>query len=328
VTPSPAEVFTVESPLDADESEYAGLVPLAPLASMEQSPITPVFNADLALVRSVVEAVGGGSQVCWAAAVVEAETGRQLVVTTDRGRWLPAAAVLPADAVLPWSHPQAAHWEGLRDPARVIVEYTAAVGGHITALASTYSAAPAVAAGVPWVFADASEQAHPELVGGEVVTRFELQVVKHHRAQVAAIGTPVDQRAKALWVALDADTKLGGGMPDRRALIDVLSAGAGRLGDLRWVTSHDWGPVEAAYQELGERQRTALDDCRDVPVGEVDTGSAARELLAQLCATEALLAVRNPVPERAVRDAVYAWTLATSIPRDEPVSPVSPANAV
>ncbi len=311
-------------PEEFDESaESMALMPISPITPEVLSPVTPMFSEDLAFVRTVVEAAGGGHEVAWAAAIVETESSRQLMVTADRGRWLPPGAVLPADVVLPWNHPDAQRWEGLRDPARVIIEYAAAVGGQVHAIATTYSTAPAVAAGVPWAFADGTDRPHPEMVGGAVVTRFELQVRQGHRAQVAAITSPVDQRAQALWVALDADARLGG-VPGRSAMIKALAAHPDRLGDLRWVHNHDWAAVETVYEDLREQQRAAQEACRDVPVGDVHTGGAARGLVAQMCATEALLAVHNPDPERAVRDAVYAWTVATSIPRELKKSPLTP----
>lgn len=306
----------------------SGLVPLAPAPAVE-SPIAPIFNEDLARVQAVVEAAGGASQVSWAAGIVVTGAGRQLVVTSDRGRgWLPSGAVLPANVVLPWSHPDSSRWEGLRDPARVIVEFAAAVGGRIAALASTHSSAPAVAAGVPWVFADGTEQAHPELVGGLMVTRFELQVPQRHRANVKSIEDPFSQRERALWVALDADSRAGGSMPARSALLAGLHARHERIGDLRWVNSLDWGSLEEAHREVCVLERAGRVDVRDEAVGSVNTGGTNRSLLVQAYAAEAVLALRNPVAERALMDAVYSWSLLLEIPlaaKVSPVNPVSPA---
>lgn len=311
--------------LSAAQLAESGLVPLMPTPAVE-SPIAPVFNEDLARVQAVVEAAGGASQVLWAAGIVITGAGRQLVVTSDRGRgWLPAGAVLPADVVVPWSHPDSFRWEGLRDPARVIVEFAAAVGGRISALASTHSSAPAVAAGVPWVFADGTEQAHPELVGGLMVTRFELQVPQRHRANVRSIEDPFSQRQKALWVAMDADSRAGS-MPARSAVLAGLHAGHQRIGDIRWVNSFDWAALEEAHREVCAQERASRVDVRDEAVGAVNTGGANRGLLAQAYAMEAVLALRNPVAERALMDAVYSWTLLLEIPPAPKVSPVNPVS--
>jgi hypothetical protein len=290
-----------------------------------QSPIAPVFNDDLSRVQTVVEAAGGAAEVGWAAAVVVMDEQRHLVVTSDRGRgWMSAGAVLPAEAVSPWSHPLSARWVGIRDPARVIVEYAAAAGGQIAALASTHSSAPPLAAGVPWAFAGGTVQAHPELLGGLVITRFELQVPAKRRSQVAEIVDPVEQRQRALWVAVDAEARVGALGGSRSAVLAELAAHPGRVGDLRWVNSLDWGAVEAGYRDLRERERAARVDVRDVAVGAVDTRGAGSVEFARALAAEAVLALRHPVALSALQDAVYAWTRLLEMSLSKPVSPIKP----
>lgn len=303
--------------------ENAGLV--VPPTESSVSPIAPAFNEDLAVVRSVVEAAGGAPEVSWAAAVVIANGERYLVATSDRGRgWMPAAAMLPAHVVFPWSHPAAARWEGLRDPARVLVEFAAAAEGRIVALASTYSTSPpAVASGVPWVFADGTDRSHPELFSGQMATRFDLQIPAGRRAEIAAITDPVEQRTQALWVAVDADTRAGR-LAGRSAVLTGLSAHPGRVDEARWVSSFDWAAVEAAYRDACERERAARVDVRDVAMGAVETAGAGRAEMAQVLATEAALALRHPVAITALRDAVYAWTRLLEIPRAQPESPITP----
>jgi len=289
------------------------------------SPIAPAFNEDLAVVRSVVEAAGGAAEVSWAAAVVIANGERYLVATSDRGRgWMPAAAMLPAHVVFPWSHPAAARWEGLRDPARVLVEFAAAAEGRIVALASTHSMSPpAVALGVPWVFADGTDQSHPELWSGQLATRFDLQVPVGRRSQVVAITDPVEQRMQALWVAMDADARAGT-MPWRTAVLNALNTRPDRLGDRRWVTGLAWSGIEDAHRRLMQQERAARVDVRSVAVGSVDTAGAGRGLLAQCYATEAALALAHPIAASSLTEAVYAWTHLLEIPQCSPESPIAP----
>ena len=276
--------------------------------------------------RSVVEAAGGAADVHWAAGVVIVGAERQLVVTTDRGRgWMPAGAVVPVDAVLPWTHPESAQWEGLRDPARVVVEYAAAIGGQVAALASTHSSAPAVAAGVPWAFADGSLSAHPEMVGGQMFTRFE-QVCDSRRAAVKAIVDPFEQRQRALWVACDADARAGSSAV-RQAILSVLLEHPGRMSDRRWVSGLAWDLLADQYRDTCGRERAARVDVRDVEIGAVAIESGRiRALLAQSYADETVLALRNPVADQALRDAVYSWSMLLDLPPME--APASPISAV
>jgi hypothetical protein len=302
------------------------VLPTDGLAPPVVSPVAPQSSADLDAVRAVVEAVGGGGDVGWAVGTVVTGAVTQVVVTTDRGRsWIPARSGLPADVVLPWFHQDAARWDGLRDPARVIVEYAHTVGGRLTALASTHSSAPAVAAGVPWVCVQAGVVARPELVGGPMVSRFELQVPAERRKAVVAIVDPVLQREQALWLAFAA-SDLAAPSAARHRLLEIMGANVGQLSHPRWIAGLGWDELIAEHRELSWEERLARVDVRDVPVGQVDTGGAGlrhRRLLAQVIAAEAVLAVRHPTADGAVRDAVYAWSLLLqSPPPPEPPSPV------
>lgn len=302
------------------------LPPVVPVSGLD-SPIAPIFNEDLARVRAVVEAAGGAAEVHWAAGVVVVGSQRQLVVTSDRGRgWMPAGAVLPFDVVLPWAHPTSSRWERVRDPARVVVEYAAAVGGRLAALASTHSSAPAVAAGVPWAFADGSLNAHPELVGGQMVTRFELQICESRRAAVNGIGDPFEQRQRALWVGFDADSRAGS-TPVRQAILYELRAHPSRMDDQRWLSRLPWDDLADQYRDTCARERAERSDVRDVEIGALDIeGGRGRALLAQAYADEAVLALRNPLAERALRDAVYSWNMLAELPPLAP--PASPITAL
>lgn len=274
--------------------------------------------------QAVVEAAGGAADVHWAAGIVIVDGERRLVVTSDRGRgWIPAGAVLPFDVVLPWSHPASRQWEGLRDPARVVVEYAAAAGGRIAALASTHSSAPAVAAGVPWAFADGSQIAHPDLVGGQVVTRFELQICESRRAAVKAIVDPFEQRQRALWVAFDADSRAGSSVV-RQAILSELRDHPGRMDDPRWVARLPWDELVDQYRNTRTREQAERVDARDVAVGAVATEAGrGRALLAQAYADETVLALREPVAERALRDGVYSWNMLLDLPAATPESPIT-----
>lgn len=304
------------APLSASDPIIAPAIFTPPLNPLEASD-----DQDLATVRSVVEAAGGASAVHWAAGMVVTSGRRQVVVTSDRGRgWVPAEAFLPADVVMPWSHEESARWEGALDPARVIVEYAAAAGGQLTALASTMSSAPAVTAGLPWAYVDGTDRAHPELLSGPVVTRFELQVSDTRRRAVKHIVDPVKQREQVLWLAFSADEKAGSSAT-RHKLLSMCRSNLGRIDQPRWVASLPWEQLEEEHHELCVQERAARVDVRDIPVGQLDTeGGACRPLLAQAYATEAALAMRNPVALRALADATYSWSMLLDVQSPEPTS--------
>ncbi|MDV7194500.1 hypothetical protein R4391_30080 [Mycolicibacterium fortuitum] len=285
------------------------------------SPVAAVGDQDLATVREVVEAAGGADAVHWAAGMVVTSGRRQVVLTSDRGRgWVPAEALLPADVVMPWSHEDSARWEGLLDPSRVIVEYAASVGGQLTALASTFASAPAVADGVPWVPVDGTDHAHPEMLSGPVVTRFELQVSEARRRAVKHIVDSVKQREQVLWLAFNADEKAGSS-ETRHKLLSMCRAHLGRIDNARWVASLPWEQLEEEHHQICVKERAARVDVRDIPIGHLDTeGGACRSLLAQAYATEAAMALRNPVALRALADATYSWSMLLDVQSSEPSS--------
>lgn len=228
---------------------------------------------------------------------------------------MPAGSVVPADVVLPWSHPESARWEGLSDPGRVIVEYAAAVGGHLTALASTYGQ-PAVAAGMPFAIADPSARAHPEMLIGQVVDRVRLQVPMRHQVEARAITDPQRQREQALWLAIDAhDQAVRAGIeaPARAAMLSALQGDLPRLNHHHWIDALPWARVETEYADQLERERAGRVDVRDVPIGEVDTAGSVRQALIDSHATEALLALRNPVAGSALAEALYSWSMGAEL---------------
>lgn len=279
-------------------------------------------NEDLAAVRVTLEAVGGGDHVQWAAGMVAVSGGKRLVVTSDRGRgWMPPNAVLPASIEQPWNHPAAAQWEGLVDPARVIVEYTAAVGGALTALASTNFTPPGVVARVPFVYVDATERAHPELLTslilrGPTATRFELQVPPGLRKSASRYVTDAEQRQQALACAyaahLDAEalTESVWHSDARSRLYAVLrdrqTVAPARIVELRPL----WDELQSEWLTLRDLEHAARVDVRDVAVGQVDnSGGAGLPYLVQGYATEAALGLFTSAAPSAFSHALYHYAM-------------------
>ncbi|MFV8233940.1 hypothetical protein [Mycolicibacterium fortuitum] len=282
-----------------------------------------LVDEDLAAVRVLVESVGGFPYVNWAAGTVVAAGRRMIVVTTDRGRgWMPTGTVLPANVELPWRHPEASRWEGILDPARVIVEYTAAVGGALTALAATHFSAPRSVGNVPFApVIDPSTHAHPELLGsvlslrGVTATRSTLQVDPKFLAPAQAITDDDERRSQALWCvyrAIEHADSISGGEVTRgeicRRILGQIEAAPGH--NPRRIEQHVrplWEQLEAVHATLLDHERAARADVRDIPVGKVDTAGAPeyRAALAQTYAAEAVLGLRTSDAASALENAVY-----------------------
>lgn len=329
-TASPVSQASGQQDGPADRGSASPIVPLSsahdPLiapAAFVTPPIvfTPTAdNEDLAAVRITVEAVGGGDHVQWAAGMVAVSGSKKLVVTSDRGRgWMPSNAVLPASVELPWRHPDATRWEGLIDPARVIVEYAAAVGGTLTALASTMFSPPSVVSNVPFAFVDSTERAHPELLTspilrGPTATRLELQISAGLRKKANVFTTDIEQRQQALGCAnaahLDAE-RLSGVVwrsDTRRRLFDVLrerqTVAPARIVELRPL----WDELKDEWLTLRDLEHAARLDVRDVAIGQLDnSGSDCLPYLVQGYATEAALGLFTASSAVAFSHALYHW---------------------
>lgn len=330
----PAGVPTAAPVISEDARLASASTPL--VAAANTAGIAPVFGlqplgdlidaaplSHLGEIQNVIEAVGGGAEVGWAAGMVYAGGTSQVVITTDRGRgWLPEGAILPKNVVLPWDHPNAARWEGLLDPARVIVEYAAAVGGKLTALASTRSSAPGVAAGIPFAIVDASKRAYPDKLDGAYVERVGVvsQVANGYRLRAKSITDPDEQRQNARNLAsaaaMNRDTgRLHAGPSRYRDLINARIAELSTERDFaRAVSDEEWAQLRAEHDEVCAQERALRADVRDIPVGELDMqGGRCRELLLKAYSIEALLAVRHQTATGAINNALYSWAMVNKI---------------
>jgi len=222
--------------------------------------------------------------------------------------------VFAADVVLPWTHPASARWEGLRDPARVVIEYTAAVGGQLTALASTHSSAPALIGDVPFVIADATDRPRPDLLAGPVATRIDLQVPDKFRQDAARLADdPLKQRGTALGMAYAHREWL---RPAAAQLLAKLQDEQPELENRSWMAARNWDAVVDECSMLQEREHAARIDAHAVEVGALDTdGGGCRRYLLQLYAAETLLAQRNRTAFMTIDDALYCWSMVRQLTR-------------
>lgn len=281
----------------SDSEPAAGLVSAAAAAG---SGVRPV-NEDLDLLRRIMRAIGGGDVVGYAAAVIVSDGGRQVVLTSDRGRgWMPPGVVVPAEVTSPWDHPESMAWEGLIDPCRVLREYAEAQGVALAAMVTNRYGG--VSEGIPTEHVEVSPRAHPELLRGRVNGRAEWQAAEladtlqswphaedsHRQAMACAwlahqqAADPDDRRGAVLRGVFDR-ARQGVRMHDHRA------AGAGAA----------WQPLLKRWASLGFDEVRARVNPAGIDVGRLDDSGAGitRPLLATLYADEATIALLRPGPE-------------------------------
>ncbi|OBJ73860.1 hypothetical protein A5643_00280 [Mycobacterium sp. 1274756.6] len=261
-------------------------------------------GGEVELLHRIVWGLGGAGQVNYAAAVIEIAGGRQVVLTSDRGRgWLPAGALVPVAAVNPWTHRAAAAWIGVADPVRVLTEYAAAVGGELAAVVATRGQLPA---GVAAERAEAREVAHATLTvptcgrvawqAGDLAATVERWPARD------------DLHRQAMGCAWLAHTSAPDPRGRRAAVLDAIFTRhhAGMRGDPR-IDVTGWEPLWQRWSAASVAEARARYDATQVPVGALD-GTAAAEhspQLAVLLADEATLALRQPGPA-ALEAALYA----------------------
>ncbi|WP_280413979.1 type VII secretion target, partial [Nocardia carnea] len=103
-------------------------------------------NEDLVLARTLLGAVLAATDtqvgMTWAVAVLRGPAGAGMFITSNEGRgWLPAGLYLPRQVSTPWlwdellgaDGDEAAPWEGVADPARVLAEFGLAWGAKANA---------------------------------------------------------------------------------------------------------------------------------------------------------------------------------------------------
>lgn len=280
---------------------------IAPFGGRWTGGEVPAPDPDLAALQWVLESAGGGDEDCWAAGMLVTDARRQVVVTTDRGRsWFPRNARLPADVITPWTHPDCARWEGLRDPARVIIEHAAAIpGASLTALVSSAGNIPAVAVEIPFAFVRVSRAVRSQVT---TVSRMAFGVRTQHLEAAASLTEPEQQRKQALWLAHDAVHRAGV-RGKARTIVDFIAAQPQAIWPHR-SAGLSWQQLAEEHDQLRSMERTLRLDVRDIPVGEVDTGGGrCRELLIAAYACEAVVALCEPDARQALEDALYSWSM-------------------
>lgn len=290
-------------------------------------------NEDLVLARTLLGAVlaATDSQVgmTWAVAVLRGPAGAGMFITSNEGRgWLPAGLFLPRQVSTPWlwdellgaDGDEAAPWEGVADPARVLAEFGRVWGAKANAALSALVSSGPIDPGLRGRFGDVAMEG---LVGPS--TDVDLRVLTPDTADrlgitgsvpalesVSAVAD-VDVRARCIGLAVDAHTQLGRvsipGYRDAfgvRALRDRILAKVERGEE---IPESWWDELRDADDLLAATMVSQRIDVGRVDLGAIRVGDEAGMLRALVWERRCneLVALLNQESDRQVlRDAVYA----------------------
>ncbi|WP_329411994.1 hypothetical protein OG563_06145 [Nocardia vinacea] len=292
----------------------------------------PVHD-DLAIARTLLAAVLAATEssavgVSWAVAVLRGPSDGGVFITSNEGRgWLPAGVFLPQQVSTPWlwdemlddgTGRRSAPWEGIADPARVLVEFGRVwgprAGAEVTTLVSSGPIDPRLRAQLGSVAA----------VGGVGPTYdIDLRVQTPgtvDRLELTGSADDVDGvvalsdtwlRNRCVELAADAHVRLGstGPAPAEAAasaqLRDRILANlqAGREVPRQW-----WDELRDADELLAAIQRTRRVPVAHMGLGDlrVDNAAGLRALVFQRRCTELVLLLDGETNRQQLRDAVYA----------------------
>ncbi|MFI1461020.1 type VII secretion target [Nocardia carnea] len=290
-------------------------------------------HEDLVLARTLLGAVLAATEsqvgMTWAVAVLRGPAGAGMFITSNEGRgWLPAGLYLPRQVSTPWlwdellgaDGDEAAPWEGVADPARVLVEFGRAWGAKANAsLSALVSSGPID----PGLRGRLGEVAMEGLVGSaadvnlrvltpDTADRLGITGSTPALEMVAAV-TDSDVRARCVGLAVDAHAQLGRvsipGYRDAfgtRALRDRILAKVERGEE---IPASWWDELRDADDLLATTMISQRLDVGRVDLGAIrvdDEVAMLRALVWERRCNE-LVALLNQEPDRQVlRDAVYA----------------------
>ncbi|MEV2226065.1 type VII secretion target [Nocardia vinacea] len=300
-------------------------------------------NNDLVVARTLLGAVLAAvdSSVLglhWAVAVMRGPGGAGVFITSNEGRgWFPAGMYLPREVSTPWlwdemlgagSVEAASPWEGVSDPARILVEFGLAWGAKAGASLSAVVSSGPIDSGLRSRFNDVSMEG---MVGPsydvdlrvptpDTADRLGLAGSVEALEQIAAVPDS-DLRTRCLELAADAHAQVG-------RIRDLPADGAGARG-LR-------ERILAAIQSGRDIPRSWWDDLRDaddllaasmlsrrVDVGRVEPGDlrvddvdgGLRALVFERRRNELVLLLAEETTRQQLRDAVYAHEQIVKHPR-------------
>lgn len=291
-------------------------------------------NGDLVLARSLLSSLLAAAEttalgVSWAVSVMRHSGGVSAFVTSNEGRgWLPAGVYLPRELSTPWtwSVSEQAPWEGLADPARILVEFAAAwgvkSGAGLSALVSSAPIDAAMLRQLGDIAAEGSVQAAPTMDYSVPASGLEdrLGLVGAPRLldQVSGV-RPERIRGRCLELAVDAHLRVGkmnAGNPGTLGAPALRERILGAMQHGRPVAAEWWEELRDSDDLMAASVLPLRADVSRIAVGQLrnedsdprsSSGTAAaRALTFERRCNEAVLLLAADPTRQTLRDTVYA----------------------
>ncbi|MEV4241661.1 hypothetical protein AB0J47_41680 [Nocardia sp. NPDC049737] len=316
----------------------------------------PVYD-DLLVARTLLASVLGSvdSEVAgaaWAVAALRGPSGAGLFITTNEGRgWLPAGIHLPRAVSTPWlwdrmlddgtGSPSAA-WEGIADPARVLVEFGRVwgpkAGVALTALVASGPIDPGLRAQLDNVATEGMVEPAYDVdlraPTSDTADRLGLTGSVGAMEHVATV-PDTQQWGRCLELAADAHMRLArtGRAPAEAIEVTQLrdriltNLQAGQQIPRQW-----WHDLRDADDRLADTLSARSLDVARIGLGDlrVDAGAdALRTLVFQRRCTELILLLDGEPGQQQLRDSVYAYEQVVQHPAftDAPAAVTAPERA-
>lgn len=279
------------------------------------------------LLQSVLSAVDSPVGMAWAVSVMRGPAGAGVFITTNEGRgWLPTGLFLPREVSTPWLWDEVLEdqggspWEGISDPARVLVEFGLAWGrkanAALSALVSSGPIDPGLRAQLPDVPVEGlvgpADAADLRIHTPDTTDRLGIG------GSIAALKStgdvPDDElHDRRLRLALHAHSSLGRATASsveaieaRRLREQILAvAQAGQPVPAQW-----WDELREADDLVAVGMLSRRVDVARVAIGELrfdDEVSALRALLFERRCNELVLLLAQEPTRQSLRDARYAY---------------------
>lgn len=288
---------------------------------------------DLVLARTLLGAVLAAVEptigMTWAVSVMRGPAGTSVYITSNEGRgWLPAGLYVPNEVATPWSRDEllgtesgesGSAWEGVSDPARILVEFGLTAGAQsgmaLSALVSSGSIDAGLRAGLTNVqMADLVGPAYDvdlRVATPDAVDRLDLAGTTAARGRAASV--PDSQiRPRCIELAVDAQNQLA------RSASAVPEAAASRAVRDRIIASvqagtpvprHWWDELQEADDLLAGAMISRRVDVGRVELGElrIDAEAAGvRSMAWERRCNELVALLAEESDEQNLRDAVFA----------------------
>lgn len=318
-------------------------VPLTPfgaaVAAAKEKATAPDYvvgeevNEDLVIARTLLSAVLAAVEttvgMTWSVSVMRGPAGAGVFITSNEGRgWLPAGLYLPREVSTPWvwdemlrteDDSSGSPWEGVSDPARVLVEFGLAWGAKANAQLSALVSSGPIDPGLRARFSDVpmegvvgpSDDVDLRVFTPDTVDR--LGLTGSPRALESVAATP-DNRVRTYCVelALDAQAQLvrsvaappesGGVRAIRDRILAQLEFGAE-------IPQQWWDELRDADDLIAATMISHRVDVGRVGLGElrVDNEAAVLRVLAwERRCNELVMLLAQETNRQSLRDAVYA----------------------